>query len=287
MRINGKRFTLTYPDGNTRAFTMSFDDGTHQDGGVMELCRKYGMGCTFAPNTAFIDGSRGGFNHLGYYVTVNRQTPETFAAFYRGFEIAGHTHTHPGLVNVPDEEMKKEVADSVACLSSLVGYEVRGFTYPNNSYDVRVISFLKKYGIVYARTTDQTCAFDPPEDFLMWHPTIHDHDPRALDLVDECVRSRKPGLKVFYSWGHAYEFDKPDANFSDGKRWEDFEKLLAKVAGTKKFWCVSNIEVYDYLTAAKALVYGEDSVFNPSAFPIHARVDGKKTVIPAGGALKL
>ncbi len=287
MIVNGKRVTLTYPDGNTRAFTMSFDDGTHQDGRVMELCRKYGMGCTFAPNTAFINGSQGGFVHLGQYVTVNRSTPETFADFYRGFEIAGHTHTHPFLVNIPDEDMKKEIFDSNAYLSSLVGYEVKGLTYPCNSYDDRVISFLKKYGVVYARTTEATHGFDPPADFLKWHPTIHDHDPKALELVDECIRSRKAGLKVFYSWGHAYEFDKPDANFSDGQRWEDFEKLLKKVSGSKKFWCVSNIEVYDYLTAVKALVFDGTGITNRSSLDVYAKIDGRKSVVPAGKRLEL
>lgn len=286
MKINGKNFMLTYPDGNTRAFTLSYDDGTFQDKKVMDLCTKYGMGCTFAINSGFLDGSKFVFNHLGYDVNVERTTPGELPAMYKGFEVAGHTSTHPSLVTVSNEGIEKEIGESKDFLSSITGYEVRGLTYPNNSYDDRVIGQLRKYGVVYSRTTDATYDFGIPEDFLMWHPTIHDHDPRALELVDECVKSRKSGLKIFYAWGHAYEFDKPDPNFGGTQRWSDFEKLLAKVAGTKKFWCVSNIEVYDYITAVKSLEYGKNYVKNNSETDIYAKTDGKKTIIKAGGTLK-
>ena len=35
-------FYLTYPDYNTKAFTVSYDDGTIQDKKVMSLAKKYG-----------------------------------------------------------------------------------------------------------------------------------------------------------------------------------------------------------------------------------------------------
>ena len=68
-------FYITYPDYNTKAFTVSYDDGTIQDKKVMSLARKYKIGVTFAPNTAWW-GSSGYMEHEGYTVWVQRPTRE-------------------------------------------------------------------------------------------------------------------------------------------------------------------------------------------------------------------
>jgi hypothetical protein len=46
-------FIVTYPDYNTKAFTISYDDCTVQDQKVMQLAKKYGVAVTFALNTAY------------------------------------------------------------------------------------------------------------------------------------------------------------------------------------------------------------------------------------------
>ena len=138
-------FYLTYPDYNTKAFTVSYDDGTIQDKKVMSLAKKYGVAVTFAPNTRWW-GTSGWMDHEGYRVWVQRPTAGEIPHFYDGFEIASHTATHVMLAEVDDATIKQEVLDDMDYMEKLTGQRAIGMCYPGNSYNEHVIKVLKEYG---------------------------------------------------------------------------------------------------------------------------------------------
>ncbi|MCG5524349.1 polysaccharide deacetylase family protein [Ectothiorhodospira haloalkaliphila] len=48
-----------------------------------------------------------------------------------GMEIGGHTHSHPILARLPDEEARGEIAKGKETLESMLGHRLRLFAYPN------------------------------------------------------------------------------------------------------------------------------------------------------------
>jgi hypothetical protein len=70
--------------------------------------------------------------------------------------------------------------------------------------------------------------------------------------------------KLFYVWGHSYEFDQCD-------NWEHMEKFLGKLAGHDDVWYATNGEIREYVDAYYRLIYSVDgkTVYNPSAIPVY------------------
>lgn len=281
-------FLLTYPDYNTRAYTMSYDDGCTYDAKVMELCKKYGnIGCTFAM-MSYLGGTGSYLDRDGYQIYVESYSRVKVKEAYKGYEVAGHSASHQDLRNLNDENFREEVDDSNKLLSSLVGYEVKGFSYPGNCCSDDVMKKLRRAGVLYARTTDSTHSFELPEDafgFLRWNPTVSDHDPRAVELVRQCSENDETGLQCYYLWGHAFDLEKPDPinkGGATGKRWDDLEAVLSEVQKCGNYWCVSNIEVYEYVMATHKLTSAGNCITNSSDKTIYGIYNGEKIEILPG-----
>ena len=67
-------------------------------------------------------------------------------------------------------------------------------------------------GYHYARTVDTTRQFELPTDFLAWKGTCHHNDPQLMQLAERFCRGEHFSLhtKLFYVWGHSYEFADDD-----------------------------------------------------------------------------
>ncbi len=63
-----------------------------------------------------------------------------------GIIIGSHTVTHPNLIQLSDEEVEYELAESKAILESLVGYPVRHLSYPNGMANKRIWTITKQCG---------------------------------------------------------------------------------------------------------------------------------------------
>jgi hypothetical protein len=149
------------------------------------------------------------------------------------------------------------------------GKPVTGFAYAFGAYDEVVLKALEASGISYARTIDATHKFDIPQNFLTWHPTCHHDDEKIFELADEFLSdgfyfSLLTPAKLFYVWGHSYEFDQCD-------NWDHMEKLISKVAGHEDVWYATNGEIREYVEAYRRLIYTADgkTVYNPSAVPVY------------------
>ena len=88
---------------------------------------------------------------------------------------------------------------------------------------------------------------------------------------------------MFYVWGHSFEFAADDD-------WSYMESVLKEISGNPKIWYATNIEVYNYMMAQRALQisYDETVFYNPSAITVWVEKDKECVIeIPAGKTVRL
>ena len=172
-------------------------------------------------------------------------------------------------------------------LEALLGKIVRGMAYAYGTYSDAAVEVLKSCGIAYSRTTVSTERFDIPRDWLRMPATCHHKNPRTFELADaflapmpEQVWHIKP--RLFYVWGHSYEFDRDN-------NWDIIERLGEKLGGRSDVWYATNIEIYDYVKAYESLVTSCDGkvVYNPSATEVFVFDNGKNYRIKPGQTTEL
>lgn len=79
-----------------------------------------------------------------------------------GMEIGAHTHTHPILNCIADEQAETEIRSSKSALESLLGEPVSMFAYPNGrpgkDYSFRHVEMVRRAGFTAAVSTEPTIA---------------------------------------------------------------------------------------------------------------------------------
>ena len=177
-----------FPEGRTKAFTLSYDDGVTQDERLIALFDKYQVKGTFNINSGLF-GRKGQANGQPMPATHWRFPKERIVSMYKNHEIAVHGAEHLDPVAYPVSVIARDVLDDRANLEALLEHPVTGMAYPFGTYNDAVIALLKTLGIQYSRTVLSTHSFDLPEDFLAWHPTCHHNDPQLLDLIQDFLNS--------------------------------------------------------------------------------------------------
>ena len=211
--------------GKKKAITFSYDDGVTQDERLIALFNKYGLKCTFNVNSGHL-GKPGQLLREGVDVRHDKIEPERLREVYLGHEVATHSVTHPYLTRLSDEEIVREIEGDRMRLSELMGYDVIGHAYPMGDCDDRVAEILRdRTGVKYARTVVSTHNFDIQENLYLFNPTVYHH--REMDemfrLGEEFLKLKTDEPKLFYIWGHAYEFD----IHNDWKRFEEFLEMIS------------------------------------------------------------
>ena len=224
-------------NGKEKAITFSYDDGVTQDERLISLFNKYGLKCTFNLNSGLL-GKPGRLLREDVHVDHNKLAPERVREIYAGHEVATHSVTHPYLTRLSDDEVVREIEEDRIRLSELVGYEVVGHAYPMGDCDRRVADLLSdRTGVKYARTVTSTHNFDVQSDMFLFNPTVYHH--REMDemfrLGEEFLSLKTDEPKLFYIWGHAYEFDIHND-------WKRFEEFLEMISGREDIFYGTNIE---------------------------------------------
>lgn len=281
------RIGMLFPEGKIRAVTLSYDDGFTFDRQLVDLLNRYGLKGTFNLNSGLF-GTVWSVNYQGKNREFHRILGEEVTALYQGHEIAGHGLYHCSLTSVPASTDMLEIVEDKRRLEELTGTVVRSFAYAYGDWDANVVELLRQAGYASARTVESTGRFDIPQEFLAWPATCHHDDPRLMELVDaffapeEAPWARqKP--KLFYLWGHSYEFAGND-------NWQVLEQFAQKMAAHKEeCWFATNGEIVDYVTAYRRLEWSVDSrkVRNPSALQVWVLVNGQSVAIPAGACFNL
>lgn len=125
--------------------------------------------------------------------------------------------------------------------SELCGYEVIGMAYPCGgvNYNAYASDIIRKYtGIKYARTIVSNRNFSVQDNLYELKPTVYHHEE-----FEEMIRLGKQFLdlntekpKIFYIWGHSYEFDIHDS-------WKIFEAFLEIMSGRDDICYCTNKEI--------------------------------------------
>lgn len=268
-------------DGKAKAFTLSYDDGVVQDIRLAQLMDKHGVKGTFNINSGcYLPEER---QRERYYGRMKRS--EALALFQNSaHEVAIHGYTHADMPQLSPQDILQEIREDRLIAERDYGKLIRGMAYAFGGYNENVLSAMKLCGVCYSRTTASTGKFRFPENWLTWHPTCHHNNPKMSELADSFLRSapgKKDASKLFYVWGHSYEFDN-DSN------WDLIECLLEKIGGKEDIWYATNIEIYDYVQAYRSLIVSLDgkTVRNPSAMDVWFS-DGERTYcVPAGQTIQ-
>lgn len=226
--------------GKMKAVTFSYDDGVTQDQRLIALLNKYGLKCTFNLNSEFL-GTAGSL--IREDVTVAHVKPRAIEVknIYEGHEVASHTLTHPLLTAVSDDEIVRQVENDRLTLSDIIGYEVVGFAYPGGgtNYNDHVADVIKNNtGVKYCRTTVSSHSFDIQSDLYRFKPTVYHHEEwnKMFELAQSFVELDTDTPKLFYIWGHAYEFDIHNT-------WDKFEEFCKIISGKQDIFYGTNREV--------------------------------------------
>ena len=257
------RLYMRFPNGLGKALTLSYDDGTTEDIRLMEILDRHGLKCTFNLNS-------GTYSQNGEPTNTardwgQRMTYDQAKAVYgnSSHEVAVHSYSHPYLERLPIAQATYEIIKDRECLEAQFETVVRGMAYPYGTYSDEVVDMLRNCGIVYARTTQATCKFDVPTDWLRMPATCHHRHERLPELVDAFLskemKNDKPPM-LFYLWGHSFEFARDD-------NWEIIENFAETMGGRDDIWYATNIEIYEYVEAFYSLVFTADMhiVKNPTA----------------------
>lgn len=277
---------VRFPGGKPKAVTFSYDDGIKSDLRLADILDEYNIKCTFnIPNTSI-----GGTGCLSEDEIRNLHK--------NGHEIAVHCARHRAPGQIRPIEGIRDVMENRIALENILGCIIRGMAYPNSgitrmesgtSYEV-IRNYLKSLDIAYARTLGgDNDSFYIPEDWYAWMPTAHHNNPKIFDYIDKFTAFSpdnmyysSKGARLFYIWGHSYEF-------ANENNWDRLKKICEKLANRDDIYYATNIEIYDYVNAYYSLMYSADEkmAYNPSFIKIWFECDGKLYCIEPGETIKL
>ncbi len=278
---------MRYPGGKTKAVTFSYDDGVRSDMRLAEICEKYGMKVTFNVCSSLIASGEGegrlSENNLRDLVR-------------RGHEIAVHGDEHKSPALSTDMEIIKEVFTCRERLENVLESVVTGMAYPDCEIEragarryEEIRTLLMSLGISYSRTLGgDNNGFNLPNDWLAWMPTIHHDNPSAIEYARQFVDMKvgdfyvaRQHPRLFYMWGHSYEFD-------NNNNWGHFIELCEILSGKNDTWYATNIEIYRYSKAFEALIFNaaNTQVYNPTALDLWFECRGKVHCVKAGQTVK-
>lgn len=213
-------------NGKMKAVTFSYDDGVTQDKRLIKILDKYGLKATFNLNSELLGTANLIINKDGVTVPHCKPTAKEAAEIYKNHEIAVHTLTHPLLPSLSEKKIIRQVEDDRENLEDIAGYNIVGMAYPcgGKNSDERVAEIIKNNTeILYARTIVSSYSFEPQENLHLFNPTVRHNDwEKLFELGEKFVKMQPDSPKIFYIWGHSYEFDFDDS----WDRFEDFCKLI-------------------------------------------------------------
>lgn len=267
------RRMLRFPDFKSKAVTLSYDDGKVQDKRLIAIMSKYGLKGTFNLNGGLLGTDK------------DRRTADEIVKLYSesGNEVAVHGYKHLSLSEVDGAMAINDVIEDRKALEKLFGKVIKGMAYSNGFYSDEVVELLKMCGISYSRTTVSTEKFDLPTDWLRLPATCHHNNPRLMELAKQFVESEggrhwwSNHSKLFYLWGHSYEFD-------NNQNWNVIEEFAADIGGREDIWYATNGEIYEYVQAFDRLEFSADGerVYNPSAIDVYIQSLKGELLVPAG-----
>ena len=289
--MNPRYIFLRFPEGKMKAVTFSYDDGVRQDIRFVEMLDKYGLKGTFNVNSMMY-GEGNGSTRLSAD-EVKREI------FDKGHEVAIHGANHRAPGKQRPAEVIRDVLDCRLGLEELLGAIVRGMAYPDSGirniqpgcadYE-KIREILCDLGVAYSRTLGgDNDTFEVPTDFYAWMPTAHHNNAKIFEYIEKFNAFKEDGgysahktPKLFYLWGHTYEFDRND-------NWDHIEKICSELSGKDDVWYATNIEIHDYVKAYESLIWSANAktVYNPTLIDVWMWCDANIVKVGSGETVQI
>ncbi|MBR1824054.1 MAG: polysaccharide deacetylase family protein [Ruminococcus sp.] len=221
-------------NGKKKALTFSYDDGNFQDIKLIDIFNKYGMKATFNLNSGLMNDKGDWVTTQGR--TVRRLRTDNIAEIYKGHEVAVHCATHPHIIDMPEEELRREILDDKAALEKLFDCKINGMAYPYGEVSPEIMRITGECGIKFSRTCWDLHGFQPQTDLLMFRATCHHNYEKLWELVDEFLAYDGDEPIYFCLWGHSYEFDIHE-------NWQLIEEFCRKLSDSNDIFYGTNSEV--------------------------------------------
>lgn len=231
--MNQKRF----PNGKTKVFNVTYDDGVLQDVRFVALLNKYNLKGTFNLNSGLMESEFEWTHESGR--VIKRLSKEKAVPLYQGHEIACHTLTHPYMHDLSEQEILHELQEDKANLKKLFGREVKGFAVPFNYYSERIENCVRQCGFSYARISQESRSFSPQTDYYNWKATVFHTDPELEQLTRQFIETDQE-LAIFQIVGHSYDLDVENM-------WERIENVFRMIAAHKEILPMTTIEIVELL----------------------------------------
>ena len=220
-------------------FTLSFDDGTYEDGKMIVLLKKYGIKASFCINTGLMDGNdvievAGKWRRMNFeYAKKNK--------VYEGFDVISHGFKHKELTALGESEIISEIKQDAENIAKLTDKSPVGFAYPGgtayyNGYITDIM--LSSTDIRFARDTDDTFSFSLPENFMAWKPTCSLLDDKLFSLAERFINAEATEDLLFYGWDHPWAITAYNA-------WDKVERLFKMLSEHDDIVFVSNTGFYE------------------------------------------
>ncbi len=221
-------------NGKNKALTFTYDDGVQEDKRLVEIFNRYGLKATFNIGSALLSDQKGWHEHeRGLWVSYINA--DEVKELYTGHEVAVHTAHHLDLTTLDAQALRAEVEEDKAALEALIGTEIVGMAYPYGTYNDTVVDAVRRAGIRYARTIEDTRAFSLPADPLRWAPSCHHSNPYLYEIAQAFLEAPDDTPQLFTVWGHSYEFTVLE-------NWDHIERFCAMMAGRDDIAYVTNRE---------------------------------------------
>ena len=273
---------MLFPNGLRKALTLSYDDGVEQDAELISILNLNGLKCTFNLNSGLFAPE----DVVYPEGQIHRRMPLSQAKLLYGdseHEVAVHCLTHASLPELPQDRMVYEVMRDRENLEREFGGIVRGMAYPFGTFNDKAVEALRVCGIAYARTVISSHSFNMPSDWLRLAATCHHDDPELMSLADRFLNEpARYGARMFYLWGHAYEFEAND-------NWQVIEAFCQKMSGRDDIWYATNIEICTYALAFRQLAFSADGrrIYNPTDRTLWLEHEGRVYSVASGETLQL
>ena len=231
--MNQKRF----PNGKTKVFNVTYDDGVLQDVRFVALLNRYGLKGTFNLNSGLMESEFEWTHESGR--VIKRLSKEKAVPLYQGHEIACHTLTHPYMHDLSEQEILHELQEDKANLEKLFGREVKGFAVPFDFYSGQIENCVRQCGFSYARISQESRSFAPQTDYYNWKATVFHTDPELEQLSRQFIESDEE-LAIFQIVGHSYDLDVE-------KLWDRIENVFRMIAAHDDILLMTTIEIVELL----------------------------------------